>query len=130
MKTKRVALSRTYIDADGNIVRKHNLIEKMGNTLLAIFSGLPFMVSFILCSLLLIEGLCFAGLISACMNPESSRSDIGVYFFLCIVICLMCLFGFGTGWYLTRDRQMERRKQNPQHPQSSQGNSEVGYSNY
>lgn len=102
MKTQKIKLSRTYVNEHGQLVKDYNAIEKVGIRARRMFKVLPFMVSFILCALLIMQVFCLIGLTKTVMNPTNT-GDLGIYMFLCISISMICTLGFGIGWFLAEE---------------------------
>ncbi|WP_026999272.1 hypothetical protein [Eisenibacter elegans] len=104
MKTQKSKLSRTYINQYGQIRKDYNTLEKVGLRISQIFKVLPFIVSVILCSLLVVQVFCLFGLLKTLFYP-TNVDDLAVYMFLFIAISVICSLGFGIAWFLVEEKE-------------------------
>jgi hypothetical protein len=110
-------LSKSYINHSGTLITYTTASDRIGQRIGRIFNALPIAVSFILCSLLVIQVFCVIGLIRTFIDPVEHASEFGIYIFLFIAINIICTLGFGIGWLLTE--QVENHSTQHDHPTGS-----------
>lgn len=104
LKVKSQKKSRIYIDENGNLIKQYTQIEKFGIRLIKSFKALPFLISFLLFALIVIELCCFFGLLQV-IAKHGNIGDIGIYAFLMCIIGLLLMIGIGIGWSLSEEQQ-------------------------
>lgn len=107
IKPKNLKLSKSYIDSSGNLVLHHTLYERAWQNIRKAFAVLPFVASFMLCSLLLAELLCFCGLISTLVYMKHAKEAYS-YALPLLSIGIMCTVGFGIAWVVGEEQDRVR----------------------
>jgi hypothetical protein len=116
MKTKPIHIkptnlqpSKSYIDSSGNLVLHYTPYEIACRNIYKTFSVLPFVASFILCSLLLAEVLCFCGLIGVLVTMQSIR-EVYAYLLPLLTVGVMCTAGFGIAWAVAEEQERAKHQ--------------------
>lgn len=138
MKTKPIHIkpinlkpSKSYIDSSGNLVLHYTIYEIACQNICKTFSVLPFVASFILCSLLLAEVLCFCGLIGTFVTMRSIR-EVYPYIFSLLSVGIVCTAGFGIAWAVAeaQERAKHQKALAKEAKRRNRQNDEPGYFTY